>query len=270
MIEGYFIQEGFKKSNYDHTMFTKKDGKGLLIVSLYVDDLIYVGNDALLCERFKKSMQQEFEMTDLGMMRFFLGIEIQQSSKGIHLCQRKYAKEVLERFGMWNCNPVKNPIVPGTVLTKEGEGKEVDAALEEHMQAAKRVLSDYARDIEDRRRGVCGCNFMCMPLCMVERSSKGSRFYARIMNYGYDLLIFSAYAPSMPPLISLLLSMACNDIDGLIGCKTSQQVEIESYLGGVARKRSIKFRDYRFLAGQLVSKATVADPTSECIQQSSR
>nr|GEX68647.1 putative RNA-directed DNA polymerase [Tanacetum cinerariifolium] len=172
-IEGYFIREGFKKSNYDHTMFIKRDGKGLLIVSLYIDDLIYVENDALLCERFKKSMQQEFEMTDLGMMRFFLGIEIQQSSKGIYLCQRKYAKEVLERFGIWNCNSVKNPIVPGTVLTKEGKGKEVDATLykqlvsslmyltvtrpdmmyvvclishfiakprEEHMQAAKRVL----------------------------------------------------------------------------------------------------------------------------------
>lgn len=90
------------------------------MVSLYVDDLIFTGNDELLCAEFKSSMQKEFEMTDMGKMKFFLGVEVHQSNSGIHICQKKYAKEVLERFHMWDCNSVKNPIVPGTIITKEG------------------------------------------------------------------------------------------------------------------------------------------------------
>lgn len=86
-IEGYFLREGFKKSSYDHTLFVKKEQDKIIFVSLYVDDLIYVGNDHVLCEAFKKSMQQEFEMTDLGQMKYFLGVEVNQNSEGITLCQ---------------------------------------------------------------------------------------------------------------------------------------------------------------------------------------
>ena len=106
----------------------KRIGKKLLLVCLYVDDLIYTGDDENICICFKLSMQQEFEMTDLGKMKFFLGVEVYQNEGGIHLCQKKYAKEVLERFNMSNCNVVKNPIVPGTFLSKS-DSKSVDATL---------------------------------------------------------------------------------------------------------------------------------------------
>lgn len=109
-------------------MFVKTGAEGkIIIVSLYVDDIIFTGNDACLIEEFKSSMKSEFEMTDLGKMRYFLGVEVLQNSKGIHLCQKKYAREVLERFGMGECNSVKNPIVPGSKLTREVGGKKVDA-----------------------------------------------------------------------------------------------------------------------------------------------
>ncbi|GJZ91353.1 retrovirus-related pol polyprotein from transposon TNT 1-94 [Tanacetum coccineum] len=73
------------------------------ITLLYVDDLIYTGNDKLMCEEFKKSMQHEFEMTDLGVMKYFLGVEVQQTEKGISIRQRKYAKKVLERLWTSQC-----------------------------------------------------------------------------------------------------------------------------------------------------------------------
>lgn len=85
-IERYFKQAGFSRSSYDHTLFIKREGEKYIIVSIYDDDLISAGNDELLLEEFKQSMMQEFEMTDLGLMRFFLGVEIRQCSKGIHLC----------------------------------------------------------------------------------------------------------------------------------------------------------------------------------------
>ena len=108
-IESYFKKEGFEKSNYDHTLFLKRIGRKLLLVCLYVDDLIYTGDDEIMCKCFKLSMQQEFEMTDLRKMKFFLGVEVYQRRNSFV--------------------PKKsNPIVPGTFLSKSSS-KCVDATL---------------------------------------------------------------------------------------------------------------------------------------------
>jgi hypothetical protein len=71
---------------------------------------------------FKKSMMHEFDMTDLGRMRYFLGIEVLQEHEGIFIHQRKYAHEMLQRFGMDKCNSVFNPIVPGSKLMQDTAG----------------------------------------------------------------------------------------------------------------------------------------------------
>lgn len=78
-IEAYFSKEGFERCNHDHTLFVKTEGKRILIVSLYVDDLIFTGNDASMFESFKNSMKTEFDMTDLGKMKYFLGVEVLQN-----------------------------------------------------------------------------------------------------------------------------------------------------------------------------------------------
>nr|KYP67623.1 hypothetical protein KK1_023967 [Cajanus cajan] len=70
----------------------------ILIVSLYVDDIIFTSNSRQMCEDFKSSMQLEFDMTNLGRMRYFLGIEVIQSDMGIFICQRRYAHELLAQF----------------------------------------------------------------------------------------------------------------------------------------------------------------------------
>lgn len=111
------------------TLFIKREREKYIMVSIYIDDLIFAGNDEVLLEEFKQSMKQEIEMVDLGLMRFFFGVEVHQSHSRIHLCQKKYAQQVLERFKMADCNPVKNPIVPGAKLSKESAGEEVDATL---------------------------------------------------------------------------------------------------------------------------------------------
>lgn len=94
-IDAYFSKEGLKKCPYEHTLFSKfGDGAKMIIACLYVDDLIYTGNDSAMVENFKKSMMCEFEMSDLGMMHYFLGIEAVQSDAGIFLCQKKYVQDV--------------------------------------------------------------------------------------------------------------------------------------------------------------------------------
>jgi len=98
----------------------------LLIVSLYVDDLIFTGNDELMFTKFKASMKHEFDMADLGKMRYFLGLEVMQRFDGVFIGHKKYALEVLKRFGMDNSNFVHNPIVLGYKLMKDEDGVKVD------------------------------------------------------------------------------------------------------------------------------------------------
>ena len=89
--------------------------------------MIYTGN--LELTNFKHAMQSEFEMTDLGIMKYFLGIEVDQSTKVIFVFQQKYAAYILKRFCMEECNPTETPIPLGTKLRKKDEGPIVDSTL---------------------------------------------------------------------------------------------------------------------------------------------
>ncbi|CAL1397608.1 unnamed protein product [Linum trigynum] len=125
-IENYFHRAGFERSTYEHTLFIKRSGESFLMVSIYVDDLMYTSNSSSMIEEFKVSMKAEFEMTDPGKLRYFLGVEIIQNDQGIYLSQHKYIKEILEKFRLSACNFVRNPIAPGIKLTKAGDGVPVN------------------------------------------------------------------------------------------------------------------------------------------------
>jgi len=83
----------------------------------------------------------DFAMIDLGKMRYFLGIEVLQSCTGIYIGQKKYIKYMLKKFDMSNCNPVKNPIVPGTRLLKDDKGTEVDSTLYKQLVGSLMYLT---------------------------------------------------------------------------------------------------------------------------------
>ncbi|CAL2272543.1 unnamed protein product [Prunus armeniaca] len=100
-----------------------------------------------MLEQFKKSMMVEFDMTDLGKMRYFLGIKVIQGSDGIFICQQKYAQEVLERFNMDQCNSVLNPVVPGFKLTKDKGGVKVDSIIYKQMVGSLIYLTTTRPDL---------------------------------------------------------------------------------------------------------------------------
>ena len=98
-IKAYFIKEDFKKYPSEHTLFTKVKEEGkLVILSIYIDDLIFSGNDKVIFDEFKSSMKDEFDMTNIGRMKFFLGAEIVQNHEGIHIHKKKYAHEILKKI----------------------------------------------------------------------------------------------------------------------------------------------------------------------------
>lgn len=134
-------------------LFVKsEEGNKILIVSLYVDDLIFTGNDDVMMVKFKSSMEKEFDMTDLGRMKYFLGVEVIQEEAGIFIHRRKYVGELLERFNLHAGNAVKNPMVPGSRLSKEGEGEKVDATLYKQLIGSLMYITDSYK----ARFNVCG------------------------------------------------------------------------------------------------------------------
>ena len=95
-IDKYFLDNGFIKCPHEYALYVKLHENGdVLFVCLYVDDLIFTGNNANLFEDFKKTMIREFTMTDIGLMSFYLGIKVKQTEEGIFISQEHYANEVL-------------------------------------------------------------------------------------------------------------------------------------------------------------------------------
>lgn len=128
-IDAYFNLAGFKKCLYEHTLYMKVEDEKIVIICLYVDDLIYTGNNQTLLDKLKQSMTTKFDMSDLGFMHYFLGIEVKQFIGGIFISQKKYAQESLDRFGMKNCNSVTTPTEMGLKLEKNLVGKNIDNIL---------------------------------------------------------------------------------------------------------------------------------------------
>ncbi|KAL9281401.1 putative RNA-directed DNA polymerase [Arabidopsis thaliana] len=100
-----------------------------MIIAVYVDDLFVTGTSLELIIRFKKEMSSKFEMSDLGLLSYYLGIEVTQHSEGITLNQSRYALKILEEAGMKDCNPVHVPMDTSFQPSKSESEKEVDAKL---------------------------------------------------------------------------------------------------------------------------------------------
>ena len=103
------ITFGFTQSKVDYSLFTKVDNNSFIVLLVYVDDIIVAGNCSSSIESLKSFLQKQFKIKDLGCFRYFLGLEVARSSKGIHLCQRKYALDILADRTLAN-KPLKLPL----------------------------------------------------------------------------------------------------------------------------------------------------------------
>lgn len=106
-IDDFFIQNGFQRSPNEPTLYIKQDMTNVMLVSLYVDDMIYTGSLMQLIDDFKKAMMNTIEMTDMGKLSYFLGLEVQQSIHGIFVSQHKYATDLLKLFGMMHSHQLQ-------------------------------------------------------------------------------------------------------------------------------------------------------------------
>ena len=102
---------GYKQSNYDHTLFLKRKNDRITCLIIYVDDMIITGDDEKEICVLKEQLFREFEMKNLEQLKYFLGILVLRSRRGIFISQRKYILNLLAETGMLDCKPVETPIM---------------------------------------------------------------------------------------------------------------------------------------------------------------
>ncbi|KAI3700031.1 hypothetical protein L2E82_44644 [Cichorium intybus] len=125
-LSTFLKESGFKRGSIDQTLFRKIFNKHLLIVQIYVDDIIFGSTDESLSVKFADLMKSKFEMSMIGEMTTFLGLQVKQSSDGIFINQENYVKNLLTRFSLEKSNTAKIPIAFGYKLDADLNGKPVD------------------------------------------------------------------------------------------------------------------------------------------------
>ncbi|GJY37359.1 retrovirus-related pol polyprotein from transposon TNT 1-94 [Tanacetum coccineum] len=136
----------FSKGSIDPTLFITKHGEDILLVQIYVDDIIFGYTNPKLSKRFKKLMHSKFDMSMMGELKLFLGIQIHQSPRGIFINQAKYAQEILKKHGMTSCDSIGTPMATKH-LDADLSGTPVDQTKYRSMVGALMYLTASRPDI---------------------------------------------------------------------------------------------------------------------------
>ncbi|GKE26026.1 retrovirus-related pol polyprotein from transposon TNT 1-94 [Tanacetum coccineum] len=122
----FLLDNKFSKGAVDPTLFTQKTGKHILLVQIHVDDIIFASTDPKACDIFSNKMSSKFQMSMMGQMSFFLGIQVSQNLGGIFINQSKFALEILKKFRMDSCDPIDTLMVDRLKLDEDPLGIPVD------------------------------------------------------------------------------------------------------------------------------------------------
>ncbi|KAA3487268.1 Retrovirus-related Pol polyprotein from transposon TNT 1-94 [Gossypium australe] len=126
----FFLKARFQKCPHEHTLLLKLEIMGKYSLCDYMlMTFFFFGNDSVMFDDCNKFMIDEFEMSDLGKMHYFFGLKVMQSNDEIYVSQKKYVREILDRFKMTNYNSINTPTEVALKLIKEGDGEKVDSTL---------------------------------------------------------------------------------------------------------------------------------------------
>jgi transposase InsO family protein len=153
-LSKFLLENNFERGKVDTTLFIKKSKHDILLVQIYVDDIIFGATNESLCKDFSNIMQSEFEMSMMGELHYFLGLQIHQSKEGIFINQSKYCKELLKKFGMQNAKEISTPMSTSCYLDKDEGGKSVDESKYRGMIGSLLYLTASRPDI---MFSVCMC-----------------------------------------------------------------------------------------------------------------
>ncbi|GJT13036.1 putative ribonuclease H-like domain-containing protein [Tanacetum coccineum] len=143
----YLLDNGFQRGKIDKTLFIRRDKGDILLVQVYVDDIIFGSTKKSLCTEFEKMMHKKFQISSMGELIFFLGLQEKQKEDGIFISQDKYVTEILKKFGFTDVKTASTPIETQKPLIKDEDGEEVDVHLYRSMIGSLMYLTSSRPDI---------------------------------------------------------------------------------------------------------------------------
>nr|GEW53590.1 putative ribonuclease H-like domain-containing protein [Tanacetum cinerariifolium] len=146
-LSAFLLQNGFSKGTIDPTLFTRRFDDDILVVQVYVDDIIFGSTDPRYATLFSDLMKSRFEMSMMGEMTFFLGLQVNQSPSGIFINQSKYVHEILKKYSLNTCAIVDTPMYIKDKLDLDQTGTPVDATKYRSMIGALMYLTSSRPDI---------------------------------------------------------------------------------------------------------------------------
>jgi hypothetical protein len=184
-LRGFLFGRGFEMGMVDQTLFLLRQGRDILILQVYVDDIVFGGSSNSLVARFADDMSREFDMSMMGELQFFIGLQIKQSKERTFVHQAKYTKDIVRKFKMEDSKAIATPMSTTTALDADGEGEHVDQKEHRNMIGSLLYLTATRPDF---LFSVCLCaRFQASPRTSHQQAVK------RIFKYLRHTLDFSLW-----------------------------------------------------------------------------
>nr|GFA39815.1 uncharacterized mitochondrial protein AtMg00810-like [Tanacetum cinerariifolium] len=146
-LSTFLLQNGFSKGKIDPTLFTRRFDDDILVVQVYIDDIIFGSTDPRYATLFSDLVKSRFEMSMMGEMAFFFGLQVNQSPSGIFINQSKYVHEILKKYGLNTCDSIGTPMDIKDKLDFDHIGTPVDAMKYHSMIGALMYLTSSRPNI---------------------------------------------------------------------------------------------------------------------------
>nr|GEV44637.1 putative ribonuclease H-like domain-containing protein [Tanacetum cinerariifolium] len=153
-LSTYLLNNRFHRGKIDKTLFIRRHKDDILLVQDYVDDIIFGLTKTELCNAFEKMMHEKFQMSSMGELTFFLGLQVKQKQDGIFISQDKYVAEILKKYGFSKVKNASTPMETQKPLFKDEDGEEVDVHMYRSMIGSLMYLTSLRPDI---MFAVCAC-----------------------------------------------------------------------------------------------------------------
>ncbi|GJX22751.1 putative ribonuclease H-like domain-containing protein [Tanacetum coccineum] len=153
-LSTYLLDNGFQRGKIDKTLFIRRVKGDILLVQVYMDDIIFGSTKKSLCIEFEKIMHKKFQMSYMGELTFFLGLQVKQKNDRIFISQDKYVTEIWKKFGFTDVKTASTPIETQKPPLKDEDGEEVDVHMYRSMIGSLMYLTSSRPDI---MFAVCAC-----------------------------------------------------------------------------------------------------------------
>ncbi|GKD03863.1 putative ribonuclease H-like domain-containing protein, partial [Tanacetum coccineum] len=199
-LSTYLLDNGFHRGQIDKTLFIKRLKGDILLVQVYVDDIIFGSTKKSLCDEFEQIMHNRFQMSSMGALTFFLGLQVKQKEDGIFISQDKYVGEILKKFGFFSIRSASTPMKTYKALTKDEDGEDVDVHLYRYLKGQPKLGLWYPKDSPLILEAFSDSDF-CKKQTMMANSTSEAAYIAashccgqvlwiqnQMLDYGYNFM----------------------------------------------------------------------------------